>query len=418
MQPRICLLFAWWFGAASLLPVLSANPLPTQPKAVGVSKKPVKDSVPGRTGSAKAFSSPVQKVRSTVYTKVPSSMGNRKVPLRPMSGSTSFPKTSMKGKVSLVPYPKKEVAMFVDTSRYTLLSHFAKQHGLKYVCKGSQVQLVNAQHRLVFTVGTKETTLDGVKVFLSFPVDLQQTSVSGLRKIASRLQLIAPEYRIRTVDAQYIVKPIVSSKALGQKGQKRIVIDPGHGGKADGTIQNGLKEKNLTLRTARLLAEKLRGMGYRVDLTRTTDVCLSLTQRSDFANAHQADLFVSIHYNSAPSKQACGIETYTYPIAGTPSTDRTQILPKDQSIAEINRFDAHNTRFAWCVQKQIVSMVKPVDRGVKRMRLGVLKGLNIPGILIECGFLSNPKEAKICNTSAYQEKLTRAIAEGIRVYSR
>lgn len=306
--------------------------------------------------------------------------------------------------------------MLADGPRYTLLSHFAKQNGLKYVCKGTQVQLSNEKHRLVFTVGTKETILDGVKVFLSFPVDLQQASVSGFRKIVHRLQWIAPEYRIRTVDAQYVIKPILSSQGLRQKIVKRIVIDPGHGGKADGTVQNGLKEKTLTLRTARLLAEKLRRMRYLVELTRTTDIDVSLTQRSYFANVRHADLFVSIHYNSAPSQKACGIETYAYPIEGTPPTH--QVLPKDQTVADINRFNAQNAQLAWSVQKQIVSILKPVDRGVKRMYLGVLKNLKRPGILIECGFLSNPNEAKACTHSAYQEKLTRAIAEGIRAYSR
>lgn len=419
MQSKLVLsLFGWWIGALSLLQALPVPSLLAQPKAASASTPPKKYSVATRRVAAKNPSSPVKKLGNAACTKAVArqSMGNRWIPLRPVSGFSPFSKTSMKGKVPLVLHQKKGMTMLADGPRYTLLSHFAKQNGLKYVCKGTQVQLSNEKHRLVFTVGTKEATLDGVKVFLSFPVDLQQASVSGFRKIARRLQWIAPEYRIRTVDAQYVIKPILSSQGLGQKIAKKIVIDPGHGGKADGTVQNGLKEKTLTLRTARLLAEKLRRMGYLVELTRTTDVDVSLTQRSDFANVHHADLFVSIHYNSAPSPKACGIETYAYPIEGTPPTH--QVLPKDQTVADINRFNAQNAQLAWSVQKQIVSILKPVDRGVKRMYLGVLKNLKRPGILIECGFLSNPNEAKACMHSAYQEKLTRAIAEGIRAYSR
>ena len=83
----------------------------------------------------------------------------------------------------------------------------------------------------------------------------------------------------------------------------------------------------------------------------------------------------------------------------------------------INAFDGQNSLLGWQIQSKIIQRTGAVDRGVKRQRLKVLRKLNCPGILIECGFLSNPEEAKACNTDNYQQKLTQAIADGIRAYN-
>lgn len=83
----------------------------------------------------------------------------------------------------------------------------------------------------------------------------------------------------------------------------------------------------------------------------------------------------------------------------------------------INAFDGQNSVLSRQVQGKIIQNTGSVDRGAKRKRLAVLRELNCPGILIECGFLSNPNEAKRCNSADYQDKLTRAIADGIRAYN-
>ena len=239
--------------------------------------------------------------------------------------------------------------------------------------------------------------------------------MTQLKKVVHRLGLLTDEYRIRTADIETIVKPLLFPQSFVKKRAKTIVLDPGHGGKADGTVQNSLKEKLLTLKTAQLLAGKLRSMGYVVYLTRTIDTGVSLSQRSTFANMKHADLFISIHYNSAPSEQARGIEVFAFPLAGSPSSD--QVVTKELTSMPINAFDGQNSLLGWHVQKKIIQNTGSLDRGVKRKRLGVLRELNCPGILVECGFLSHPEEAKACNSSDYQEKLTRAIADGIRAYN-
>ena len=295
------------------------------------------------------------------------------------------------------------------------LSDVAKQLRLKYSVNRQSIILCDGRYRFEFQSGTKEAKVNGIKIFLSYPIVMPSMPTTRLKKLAHQLRLITPEYRIRTADVESILKPLLFPQNFVKRRAKTIVIDPGHGGKAEGTVQNGLKEKLLTLKTAQLLAGKLRSMGYVVHLTRTTDTDVSLSQRSAFANMKHADLFISVHYNSAPSEQARGIEVFAFPLAGSPSSD--QVVTKEFNSMPINAFDGQSSILGWQVQKKIIQNTGSVDRGVKRKRLGVLRELNCPGILIECGFLSHPMESKACNSADYQEKLTRAIADGIRAYN-
>ena len=297
------------------------------------------------------------------------------------------------------------------------LSDVAKQLRLKYSVNGNTILLSDGKNKncFEFQSGTKEAKFNGIKIFLSFPIEKQSVPMTRIKKLVHRLGLLTEEYRIRTADVENILKPLLFPQNFVKRRAKTIVLDPGHGGKAEGTVQNGLKEKLLTLKTAQLLAGKLRSMGYIVYLTRTSDIDVSLSQRSAFANMKHADLFVSVHYNSAPSEQARGIEVFAFPLAGSPSSD--QVVTKEFNSMPINAFDGQSSIVGWQMQKEIIRSTGSVDRGVKRKRLGVLRELNCPGILIECGFLSHPTESKICNSADYQEKLTRAIADGIRTYN-
>ena len=327
---------------------------------------------------------------------------------------TTVPSTSVGVRALSPVLAAKPIPVFsLNTS--VRLSDVAKQLRLKYSVSRGTILLSDGRNCFDFQSGTKEAKFNGIKIFLSFPIEKQSVPMTRIKKLVHRLGLLTEEYRIRTVDVENILKPLLFPQNFVKKRAKTIVIDPGHGGKADGTVQNGLKEKLLTLKTAQLLAGKLRSMGYIVYLTRTSDVDVSLNQRSLFANMKHADLFVSVHYNSAPSEQARGIEVFAFPMAGSPSSD--QVVTKEFTSMPINAFDGQSSILGWQVQKKIIQNTGSVNRGVKRKRLAVLRELNCPGILIECGFLSHPEEAKACNSAGYQEKLTRAIADGIRAYN-
>jgi N-acetylmuramoyl-L-alanine amidase len=270
---------------------------------------------------------------------------------------------------------------------------------------GRYFRCFNCTHHIAFIVDSKEMIFDGTKLFLTRPV------VKNPRQ---------NRFSIAAVDVEKILKPLLEpekvKKYLPNGGC--IVIDAGHGGIAEGAKNSRLKlvEKRLTLNTARALQSALGKVGYKVFLTRDSDVDLSLEQRGQLANKLKTQLFVSLHYNAAESTQARGIETFTYTFASHPSTDRTKALISDDSTEINNRFDIQNTYLAYCIQKSVTLRLGSIDRGVRRARFGVLRHINCPAILIECGFLSNDDEARRIVTNAYQEKLVNSIVEGIQRY--
>lgn len=390
-----------------------------------------------KSATVASSKTPVQKspVSSKAKAQTPSKTLNSKVLLKTSSQAVSPKQTALKvTPKQSVTHPKPVIAgTSVGTYKPSLalpvksmqpafslntsvrLSDAAKQLRLKYSVSGQGITLSNGRNCFEFQSGTKEAKFNGIKIFLSFPIEKQSVPMTRIKKLVHRLGLLTEEYRIRTADVESILKPLLFPQNFVKKRAKTIVLDPGHGGKAEGTVQNGLKEKLLTLKTAQLLAGKLRSMGYIVYLTRTSDIDVSLSQRSLFANMKHADLFVSVHYNSAPSDQARGIEVFAFPLAGCPSSDH--VVTKEFNSMPGNAFDGQNSLLGWQVQKEIIQNTGSVDRGVKRKRLAVLRELNCPGILVECGFLSHPTESKTCNSADYQEKLTRAIADGIRAYN-
>ena len=295
------------------------------------------------------------------------------------------------------------------------MENVAQKHGLSYTYESNHVQLSKRGYDFSFSVNSKEAKLNGVKVFLTYPI-VAKSSKKPLflkRNLLQKTQVF-----IDSVDVQKILFPLLSPKTIYKKTNKIIVIDPGHGGKADGAICKhlNLKEKTLTLKTAQKLASKLKSIGYSVFLTRTKDVDLSLEARSNFANAKGASIFISLHYNSAAAKQASGIETFSFSFANHPSTDHLHPTSQDRTVGAVNKFDTASTYLAWQIQKQLILKTHSQDRGMRRGRMGVLRNLKCPGVLIECGFISNPKDANTCNTPAYQEKLVTAISSGIQNY--
>lgn len=219
-------------------------------------------------------------------------------------------------------------------------------------------------------------------------------------------------------------------------GVRRIVIDPGHGGKDPGGVGHDKRilEKNVTLEVSRRLAKVIRQrLGCEVVLTRETDVFLSLEERTAIANTRSADIFISIHANASRNRYARGVETYFLNLA----TDDEAILLAAQenatSTKNISDLEAilsdlmknakvnESSRLAGYVQKALVRTLKPKykgikDHGVKQAPFYVLLGADMPSILVEIAFISNPKECRRLNTAAYQEDVVDGIVRGIQSY--
>lgn len=202
-----------------------------------------------------------------------------------------------------------------------------------------------------------------------------------------------------------------------------IAIDPGHGGTDDGTENRTYhsKEKTYTLDVAERLKKLLTAAGYSVVLTRETDVDVPKQVRSEIANQANADLFVSIHFNSLyPNTKTGGVEIMLFPPRSQRSADSWSPGKKndaEEAPAPVNNFNAWNTVLAGGLHRRLVDALKSGDRGEKFEHLGVLRGLKCPGVLVESAFLSSDAEAQRLATPAYRATIAATIVEGIQDYS-
>jgi N-acetylmuramoyl-L-alanine amidase len=258
------------------------------------------------------------------------------------------------------------------------------------------------------------TTSNGV---LSLQISSQVANWDGLElHLGYEPQLIDNQPFVHSLDLKKNLEPLINGLEPSAKTNGVVVIDPGHGGQNTGaaSLADGVYEKEFTLDWACRLAALLSHEGWEVFLTRTNDVDVSLSDRVAFAEEHQADLFISLHFNSAaPSQEQAGLETYCLTPAGMPST-LTRGYEDDLSLVFANNaFDALNLQYAVRFHRTLLSVIG-TDRGIRHARfLGVLRGQNRPAVLIEGGYLSNPREARRIADPAYRQKLAEAMAAAL-----
>ncbi|MSU66756.1 MAG: N-acetylmuramoyl-L-alanine amidase [Opitutus sp.] len=288
---------------------------------------------------------------------------------------------------------------------YVSVSDAAGRLSLKltWLERGRKLTLTGPASRAELEKETRDITVNGLRVFLGDPL-----FEAGGQLYVSR------------ADFELCLTPLLRP-GLGvtiPSALRTIVLDPGHGGKDNGTSIN---EKTYALEVAHRTKKLLEAGGHRVVLTREDDTFIELKQRPMIANVNQADVFVSIHFNAlARDSKTSGIEVYTFAPQFQRSADAWSPARKDDaedSPSPINRFDHWNVVLAQAVQRRLVFDVKAVDRGKKLMHLGVLRGLACPGVLVECGFLTSEAEARKIATPAYRQQLAEALAAGLRDYS-
>src|SRR5256885_5044946 len=178
------------------------------------------------------------------------------------------------------------------------------------------------------------------------------------------------------------------STVSGQTRFTTVVIDPGHGGFDRGGIPGQrVLEKNVNLDVALRLKPILEKAGYKVIMTRSTDIFVPLGTRVAIANSYPNAIFLCIHFNSASRSGASGIETYFYSTESAP--------------------------LAASIHSAVVGGAPSENRGVRRRGYFVLRRTTVPAVLVECGFLTNPTEAQFAQSSDYRQKLAQEIARGI-----
>jgi N-acetylmuramoyl-L-alanine amidase len=224
-------------------------------------------------------------------------------------------------------------------------------------------------------------------------------------------------------------------RALGLKVQ-RVVIDPGHGGHDEGAQgPKGLLEKDMVLDVALRLGKLIEDrMGAEVIYTRSDDTFVPLEGRTALANDKKADLFLSIHANSSPTPRVTGVETYY--LNFTDSKDAIDVASRENASSQksvfelrdiIERISAHDKAeesrdFASRIQTALFAFSSKTfttekNRGVRKAPFVVLIGANMPSVLVEIGFLSNPREEALLNKSDYRQRLAEALFRGLTKYA-
>jgi N-acetylmuramoyl-L-alanine amidase len=202
-----------------------------------------------------------------------------------------------------------------------------------------------------------------------------------------RLRLFAASLLIAFLGALSTAQARRASKDSGSS--TTVVIDAGHGGYDRGGIPGQrVAEKEMTLDVAQRLKKVLAASGYRVVMTRDSDVFVPLGTRVAIANSYPNAIFVSVHFNSAKRSGASGIETYFY--------------------------DRESLPLASAIHYFVAGGASSSNRNVRRRGYYVLRKTKNPAVLVECGFLTNPTEAALAQSASYRQKLAEEIAAGVR----
>ena len=217
---------------------------------------------------------------------------------------------------------------------------------------------------------------------------------------------------------------------------KTVVIDAGHGGKDPGALgPTGLREKTVTLQIAKMVREILQRHGVRVIMTREHDRFVSLRERVFIANSEGADLFLSIHCNASFSSRATGFESYFLSPASddlaraVAAVENSVIMMEDSSYKEKEfltiladlkyaEYRKESKMLAEIIQTNLSRTLSTPNRGVKSALFYVLKGLDAPAVLVEVGFISNPREERKLRQILYRRRIADALAQSILKFKR
>jgi N-acetylmuramoyl-L-alanine amidase len=232
--------------------------------------------------------------------------------------------------------------------------------------------------------------------------------------------------------------PPLANVTPRDRSKKVIVIDPGHGGKDSGATGNGYMEKNIVLQIGLELSEQLKAMGYTVYMTRSTDVFIELKDRTKFANDKMADLFLSVHANAIPkgadANAAYGLETYYLSPGRSERAMRVAALENSEDMGEMGAFgklsflNVLNTekiiasnKLAIDIQKGVLNNLRKQfpnvkDNGAREAPFWVLVGAQMPAILLETGYISNPEESARIADGKYQKWMVEGMIDGVKHY--
>lgn len=257
-----------------------------------------------------------------------------------------------------------------------------------------------------FRIGSQECLMNGVKFVFSYPI-----ITSGSKTLVSRMDLAK------------LIDPVLRPNYIKNAGDCRtVILDAGHGGKDAGATNPYGTEANYTLTVAKKVKALLQARGLKVLMTRDSDRFLSLQERVNLANEVKENaVFISIHFNSG-GRAARGIETFSLSPQGVAHYGRA-VKSSDLSTFNGNEHDSANIALATAVHGSVLRRLghgttndNTFDRGIKRARWSVLTGVQHPAILVECGFVTHPFEARLIENADYQNAVAAGIVDAVVKY--
>ena len=347
--------------------------------------------------------------------------------------------------VFLLDSPKRVVVDLTDVNIDKLMTRVSNQ-----VVSGARVGTLSGNDKRVVIDLSKPAVVK--KTFVMAPqegmgwrliVDLVMTSDSNFKaqlgdKYTQTNSTKKPEEEIKPIPAPTYLEPAPAPTNSKLRRKRVVVLDPGHGGKDPGAIGSYSKtyEKNITLAMGKELKQILQNKGYVVYLTRENDIFIPLRQRIKIAQNHKADLFMSIHADSARNHSATGLSVYT--LSDTASDQEAAALAERENKADIiggidlggntkevndilislSQTDTRNksSKYATYLVQEMSKSVKLVRNTHRFAGFAVLKAPDVPAVLLEMGYLSNRTEEANLRTPAYRKKLGEAAARAIDRY--
>lgn len=290
-------------------------------------------------------------------------------------------------------------------SRYTDLVAWGRSRGFgaKSAAGSDELKLYSKSQELVFKANTRKLIFDDIDVRLTLPI----------RKVGDGFQ-------ISRRDLETVLNPLLNPpRRPARQPIRTIALNAGHGGKDPGNIEGRRQEKYYTLLLSGEVRRRLERAGLRVVLVRSADTFIELEDRPAAATKSKADLYLSIHFNAFDgpgSADVGGVETYCLTPAGASSTNDAGNHGGGWHPG--NRFDRDNIVLGHQVHRAIVQGTDLNDRGLRRARFKELTLLDMPGILIEGGYMTNAQDASTIYSVEGRASLARAIADGVLAYKR
>jgi N-acetylmuramoyl-L-alanine amidase len=291
----------------------------------------------------------------------------------------------------------------VGNRDFLSVDNIAKFYGLSSIADPivKKIRLDNGRNELEVRLDSREVLINGARNWLSFPVAEKDGKLL-----------------ISRVDLAKTIEPQLRPQMISNMGKvQTVVLDPGHGGYDKGAISSYGCEKDFALDVARQLRPLLQAKGFKVIMTRESDVFVPLELRARIANAAKDCIFVSIHFNATDRDPAAnGFEIYSLTPVGSPSSQDDDLALSFMSRQAGSPVDGPSIELSTSIYHSMLGQMSDFDRGIKRARFAVLRLTKVPAVLIEGGFLTERGESRLIANKDWRGKLAEAVSVGIENY--